>query len=68
MKPLFTSAEATSVQGDFYARGESAWQHFMATNEAYTFTDVLAKLVAMTDARRSELKAMTTPKDSSTKP
>jgi len=48
--------EHRQVQSEFHARGQAAWEHYQATGVSYSAGEVLAKMRAMTAARRAELE------------
>ena len=48
--------EHRQVQSEFHARGQAAWEHYQATGVSYSTGEVLAKMRAMTAARRAELE------------
>jgi Arc/MetJ-type ribon-helix-helix transcriptional regulator len=47
--------EHRQVQSEFHTRGQAAWAHYQATGVSYSTEEVLAKMRAMTAARRAEL-------------
>ena len=48
--------EHRQVQSEFHARGQAAWEHYQATGVSYSAGEVLARMRAMTAARRAELE------------
>lgn len=62
--PVSTSAadgacravERCRVQGEFYARGDIAWQEYLRTGVSHPVAEVFDRIQARIDARRRELQ------------
>lgn len=62
--PVSTSAadgacravELCRVQGEFYARGDTAWQEYLRTGVSHPVGEVFDRIQARIDARRRELR------------
>jgi len=48
--------EHQQAQSEFDARGQAAWEHYQATGVSHSTDEVLARMRAMTAARRAELE------------